>query len=112
MTRDEFRNSIGILITDSTDLPMQVVVEELDRACARAKDLSQFETDHMPSRRMKRKDFKVGDKVEHMNKSVGEVTKITDAVHVAFDGYHGEYDDLWFRTYPEGLKLVQQTPGA
>lgn len=58
------------------------------------------------------KDFKIGDSVKHMSGSVGEVTKITNAVHVAFDGYHGEYDDLWFRTYPEGLKITQQTPGA
>jgi hypothetical protein len=67
-------------------------------------------------------DFKEGDHVEHMSGDTGRITKITDAVHVTYDRgknyWKGEYDALWFRTYPEGLKKVpapkwpQQTPGA
>jgi hypothetical protein len=61
---------------------------------------------------MKINDFRPGDSVKHMSGAEGRVLKVTDAVTVEFDGYRGEYDHVWFRMHPEGLKIIQQTPGA
>lgn len=58
------------------------------------------------------KNFTIGDRVQHMCGSVGRVTKVTDAVTVDFGkpGYRGEYDEPWFRAYPDGLKIIKACP--
>lgn len=43
MTREEFRNALNILLRESTDLPMQVAVEELVSATEYAKELAGYE---------------------------------------------------------------------
>lgn len=59
--------------------------------------------------------FKIGDRVYHAHTqsrgglATGTVTAIKDdgAVVVTFDkpGWCGEYDRLWFKSYPAGLGL-------
>jgi FKBP-type peptidyl-prolyl cis-trans isomerase 2 len=56
-----------------------------------------------------RSSFKNGDRVRHSDGREGEVTSVTDtSVIVKFDHGKsgGEYDDLWFRIYPDGLRLT------
>lgn len=58
-------------------------------------------------------DFKIGDYIKHMNGDTGSVTASSDGkVSVTFDrgkGYwKGEYDELWFRLYPDGLTKIQR----
>lgn len=50
MTRDEFRNALHILITDSTDIPTEEVSEELENAVRWVEDLERFEAEHQPAR--------------------------------------------------------------
>jgi hypothetical protein len=65
--------------------------------------------------------FKTGDRVRHVSRDeLGTVTILENGdVQVRFDKPTpkgrpslGVYDAIWFRTYPNGLVALQQTPEA
>lgn len=56
-------------------------------------------------------EFRVGDKVRHMNGGQGVVTDVgplrgEDCVVVDFGKWKGAYDAFWFRSHPTGLTKV------
>lgn len=57
---------------------------------------------------LKRADFKMYDKVEHVNWGQGTVTQVGDEYTVISyrTGGTGEYDDRWFQRYPDRLKVT------
>jgi hypothetical protein len=66
--------------------------------------------------------FKAGDRVHHIGRREnGTVLPFItpEVVRVEFDNPApsgrpsiGEFDELWFRTHPNWLTSIQQTPGA
>lgn len=55
---------------------------------------------------MQRSDFKLDDRVEHVTMGKGRVIRVA-ATHIVVkydDKSNGEYNDIWFESYPDLLK--------